>query len=140
MIKISRQTDYACRVILYLATLPPEMHTTAQEIAARRIIPRALVRRIITRLGKAKLITTMRGKDGGIALARPAREIGLLDVVNAMEGEIVLNACVTNPHACPLMQECSVHEVWVEAHAQLVARLRQATFDQLARRAQVLAQ
>lgn len=139
MLVISRQTDYACRVILHLATLPPETRVTAQEIAARRIIPRALVRRIITRLGKAKLITTTRGRDGGIALARPASEISLLDVTRAMEGEIALNVCVINPRECPLMQVCSVHEVWVEAHAQLVARLRQATFDQLARRAHMLA-
>jgi len=139
MITISRETDYACRVILHLATVPSETRVTAQEIAARRIIPRALVRRIITRLGKAGLITTTRGRDGGIALARPAREISLLDVTRAMEGEIALNTCVINPRECPLMQVCSVHEVWVEAHAQLTERLRQATFDQLARRARVLA-
>jgi Rrf2 family protein len=126
-------------VILHLATVPSETRVTAQEIAARRIIPRALVRRIITRLGKAGLITTTRGRDGGIALARPAREISLLDVTRAMEGEIALNTCVINPRECPLMQVCSVHEVWVEAHAQLTERLRQATFDQLARRARVLA-
>ena len=84
MITISRQTDYACRVILHLATLSLGTRVTAQEIGARRIIPRALVRRIITRLGKAKLIVTTRGMGGGLALARPASEISLLDVTQAM--------------------------------------------------------
>jgi Rrf2 family protein len=140
MLTISRQTDYACRVILHLATLPSGTRVTAQEIAAQRIIPRAFVRRVITRLGKAQLITTTRGREGGIALARPASEISLLDVTRAMEGEIALNTCVIEPTECPLMQVCSVHEVWVEAHAQLVAHLAQATFDQLAQRARVLAE
>ena len=138
MITISRQTDYACRVILHLATLSPGTRVTAQEIAARRIIPRALVRRIITQLGKAKLITTTRGMGGGLALARLASEISLLDVTQAMEGTLALNACVTNPNACPLMKVCSVHEIWVDAHARLVAQLSQATFDKLAQRARML--
>jgi len=138
MITLSRQTDYACQVILHLATLSPDTRVTAQEIAARRIIPRALVRRITTQLGKAKLIATTRGMGGGLALVRPASQISLLDVTQAMEEMILPNACVTNPRACPLMKVCSVHEVWVDAHACLVAQLRQATFDQLAQRAQVL--
>lgn len=75
------------------------------------------MRRIITHLGKAKLLTTTRGMGGGLALARPASKISLLDVTQAMEGTISLNACVTNPHACRLMKVCSVHEVWVDADA-----------------------
>ena len=138
MISISRQTDYACRVILHLAALPPDTRVTAQEIAKRRIIPRALVRRIVTQLGKAGLIATTRGSGGGFALARAASAINLLDVTQAMEGELMLNACVASPHACPLMDKCSVHEVWVDAHAQLTAQLRQATFDKLARRTRAI--
>lgn len=138
MVTISRETDYACRVILHLAMLPPNTRVTAQKIAAQRIIPRALVRRIITRLGKAKLITTTRGKTGGIALARPASAITLLDVTRALGDEIALNACVLNPRACPLTARCPVHQVWVDAHAQLVAQLQRMSFEQLARQARRL--
>jgi Rrf2 family protein len=134
MLTISRQTDYACRVILHLAMLPSGSRVTAREIAARRIIPRALVRRIITRLGKAKLIRTIRGMGGGIVLARPANEISLLDVTLAMEGAIALNACVTNPHKCPLMKACTVHQVWMSAHDRLFRQLSRAKFDKLARK------
>lgn len=70
MFTLSRETDYACRVILHLAMMPAHSCATAQEIAQRRIIPRTLVRRVITRLAKAKLITTMRGSGGGLILAR----------------------------------------------------------------------
>jgi Rrf2 family protein len=134
MLTISRQTDYACRVILHLAMLSPGTRVTSREIAARRIIPRALVRRIITLLGKAHLIRTTRGMGGGIALARPADKISLLDVTLAMEGAIALNACVTNPHKCPLMKVCTVHQVWMTAHARLFQQLSRAKFDKLARR------
>jgi Rrf2 family protein len=138
MLSISRQTDYACRVILHLAMLPPGERATTQDIARRRLIPRALVRRVITQLANAQLILTTRGSNGGLSLARPSKEISLLDVVQVMEGPLALNACAVNPEACPLMQVCSVHEVWVKTRAALVAELSQATFDKLAQRGAVL--
>ena len=138
MISISRETDYACRVILHLAMLPIGQRVTAQEIARQRIVPRALIRRVVTRLGAAKLVTTTRGSGGGLALARPASEISLQDVVEAMEGAIALNTCVIYPRECPLVKLCPVHEAWVNARVALVRELSQATFDKLAARGHVL--
>ena len=138
MLSISRQTDYACRVILHLAMLPPSERVTAQDIAKKRLIPRALVRRVITQLSNAGLLTTTRGLNGGLELARPASEISLLDVVQAMEGPLALNACAINPQACPLMKVCSVHETWVHTREMLAAELSQSTFDKLARRGMAL--
>lgn len=138
MLSISRQTDYACRVILHMAMLPPGERVKAQDIAKRRLVPRALVRRVITQLANAGLLTTARGSNGGLSLARPPSQISLLDVVEVMEGPLALNACVVNPEACPLMQVCSVHEAWVEARATLAAKLSQSTFDKLARRGAIL--
>ncbi len=132
MISISRQTDYASRVLLHLALLPPDARVTAQEISNRRIIPRAFVRRIVTHLGKANLITTTRGSGGGLALARPSNEISLLNVVEAMEGPLALNPCTLDPAVCPLLRTCPVHDEWMHARELLVNELSQATFDQLA--------
>jgi Rrf2 family protein len=140
MLTISRETDYACRVILHLSLLPADSRVTAQEIAKRRIIPRALIRRVITRLGKAKLIVTTRGSGGGLALARPPSEINLLQVLQAMDGPIALNPCVVNPQSCPLMATCSVHEALVNTQSHLIAELSQATFDKLAERGHRLIQ
>ena len=138
MLTISRETDYACRVILHLAMLPTGQRVTTQEIARRRIVPRALIRRVVTRLSAAKLVTTTRGSGGGLALARPAREISLQNVVEAMEGQIALNTCVIYPRECPLVKKCPVHEAWARARAALVKELGAATFDQLAQNGQMM--
>jgi Rrf2 family protein len=138
MISISRETDYACRVVLHLALLPPGERVTAREIARRRIIPRALIRRVVTRLGAAKVLMTTRGSGGGIALARPPKEISLLQVVEAMEGPVALNRCVIYPHECPLVRVCPVHEAWMHAHAGVVDELGRVTFDTLSARGRVL--
>ena len=139
VLSISKQTDYACRVILHLAMLPPSERVTAQDIAKRRLIPRAFVRRVVTQLANAGLLTTTRGASGGLELARPASEISLLQVVEAMEGSIALNGCAVNPQECPLMKVCSVHEVWVDARRALLEELGRSTFDKLARRGEILA-
>ncbi len=138
MLTISRETDYACRVILHLAMLPAGQRVTTQEIARRHIVPRALIRRIVTRLGAARLVTTTRGSGGGLALARPANEISLQHVVEAMEDQVTLNPCVIYPRECPLVKKCPVHEAWARAHAALVYELDAATFDKLAQRGDVL--
>jgi Rrf2 family iron-sulfur cluster assembly transcriptional regulator len=138
MLTISRETDYACRVILHLAMLPTGQHVTTQEIARRRIVPHALIRRVVTRLSAAKLVTTTRGSGGGLALARPASEISLQHVVEAMEGQVALNRCVIYPRECPLMKKCPVHEAWTRARSALVHELGAATFDKLAQRGQMV--
>lgn len=138
MLTISRETDYACRVMLHLAMLPQGQHVTAQQIAQGRIIPRAIVRRVITRLAKAQLVITTRGKGGGLTLAHPSNEISLLDIVQAMEGPIALNACLATAFQCPLMKVCSVHEAWAGVHDMVLKQLAAATLDKLAERGKVL--
>jgi Rrf2 family protein len=137
MLTISRETDYAARVILHLTLQGPDSRVTAQQIAGQRLIPRALVRRVVTRLAAAGLISTTRGADGGITLARPAGEITLLEVVEAFEGPLALNICTVEPEACPLMPACTVHDAWVHARQVLRHHLREITFDKLARAKEV---
>ncbi len=132
MITISRETDYAARVLLHLSLQDAGARATAQQIAQQRLIPRALVRRVVTRLAAANLVVTTRGSEGGISLARPASEISLLEVVEAMEGPLALNQCVVEPGICPLVPACNVHVAWVHARDIIRTHLQEITFDQLA--------
>lgn len=134
MITISRETDYAARVLLHLALQPPGSRSTARQIAEQRLIPRALVRRVVTRLSAAGLVTTSRGLDGGITLARPPAEISLLEVVEALEGPLALNACTVEPNLCPLMPVCTVHQAWVHAREVLRGVLGGINFAALAQK------
>ena len=61
MLTISRETDYAARIILHLALQSPTQRVTAQQIAHHRLIPPSLVRRLVTRLATAGLLATTRG-------------------------------------------------------------------------------
>ena len=136
---ITRKTDYATRVLLHLAMLPPGSWTTAQEVARRRLIPGRLIRHVISQLAKADLLVTKRGRGGGMRMARPASEISLLDVLEAMQGPFSLNVCIEDPGGCQLMPECPTYEAWLRAQDVLVRHLRQETLDKLAQRGETLA-
>ena len=56
----------------------------------------------------------------------------MLDVVEAIDGPILLNECVGDPAHCDFSDDCLVHPIWVEVQESLVKRLRETKFDQLA--------
>ncbi len=132
MLAIGRNSDYASRVVLHLASLEPGARVTTGEIAALRLIPPAFVRRIVSRLSAAGILRTSRGVGGGISLARPAAEISLGDVVQAVEGPVALNVCVSEPKACPLSDACPVSRAWVGVTEDLIRSLDAVRFDVLA--------
>ena len=129
--EISRRTDYGVRVILDLAALPQDERASTQEIAERQNIPSPFLAKIISQLSLSGLVSTFRGAGGGVKLARPASEISLLEVIEALEGPIRLNRCLIQPSACPRDKDCPVHSVWAVAQAQLSTLLDTTTFDDL---------
>lgn len=144
--QITRQADYALRAILYLARHelaqngPNWKYATTSKIAEDKLIPTSFLAKIISQLQISGLIHTSRGASGGVYLARKPEEISLLDVVEAIDGPINLNECTKDPSICLFGDSCPLHEVWCEAQAEMVNRLRQATFDKLLEREQAKTQ
>ena len=137
--QITRQADYALRAMLYIANheqtrVDPKKSATTREIADEKLIPPSFLAKIISQLNIAGLINTERGARGGVSLKRKPEEISLLDVVEAIDGPITLNECTTDPSLCAFGDSCPIHDVWCESQAELVSRLREATFDKLLER------
>jgi Rrf2 family protein len=130
--EISRRTDYGVRVIMDLAALPKNGRASTQDIADRQNIPGPFLAKIISQLSLSGLVATYRGSGGGVSLARPASEISLLHVIEALEGPVRLNRCAIEPSACPRDSHCPVHHVWAQAQTDLTGLLRDTTFDKLA--------
>ena len=132
MLQIARHTDYASRIVLHLACLEPGAQASIAEIAEQRILPASFVRRLIGKLIKGGILATSRGSMGGVRLARPAAEITLLDLVEAMEGPVTLNPCLEASHTCPFSTTCPVQTIWAAATRALTESLASARFDMLA--------
>ena len=126
--QITRQADYAIRAILYLAQLGPDEKASTSQIAEDKGIPLSFLAKIIAQLSVAGLLQTMRGARGGVTLARPAKDINLLEVVEAIDGPIQINECVNDSYQCS-QHGCPMRGIWQDTQADLVNRLRNSTFD-----------
>jgi Rrf2 family protein len=129
--EISRRTDYGVRVILDLAALPDGARASTHEIAERQNIPSPFLAKIISQLSLSGLVTTYRGAGGGVMLARPASNISLLHVLEALDGPLRLNRCVIQPGLCPRDGHCPVHDIWARAQSELTHLLSSTYFDEL---------
>lgn len=137
--QITRQADYAVRAMVYLAQLGPERRAATNQIAQHKHIPPSFLAKIVSQLSVAGLLQTSRGARGGVSLARPADQISLLDVVEAIDGPILLNECVLDSSVCEFGDECPVRPIWCDAQKELVTQLRQTTFAKFAEKALPLA-
>lgn len=126
--QITRQADYAVRAMLFLARLEPTQRAATSQIAEVQKIPPSFLAKIISQLSIAGLIHTSRGAHGGVLLSRPASEISLLEVVEAIDGPISLNECTLSPDICEFSDDCPMHKIWCETQAELIVKLRKTTF------------
>lgn len=127
---ITRQADYAIRVVLDLSLAAPGTLLQAREVAARQEVPLSFLKKIIQALTKQGLVRTVRGNQGGIALMRPPSQITLRHVLEAVDGPVMLNKCLLRSGACGRDAYCRVHHVWQDAQDALLEKL-EVTFDQL---------
>jgi Rrf2 family protein len=131
--QITREGDYGIRSVLYLARQPFKKVSFVNEISEEYKIPRSFLAKILQKLVKAKLVRSYRGVKGGFSLAKPAKEITILDVLQAVEGKLSLNICVVDRKKCGFSKNCPVHMVWMNAQAKMTDTLRKANFEDLAK-------
>ena len=131
--QITRQAEYALRAVLYLTRLPENQKTATSQIAEEEQIPLSFLAKIISQLSIAGMIHTSRGARGGVSLARLPSDISMLEVVEAIDGPISLNACTFPQGDCFYDTEtkCPLHNIWSNSQFDLVNRLRNTSFSKL---------
>jgi Rrf2 family protein len=140
IVKLTRGTDYGIRGVLYLAMQPFEQVTLLRDVAKSQDVPESYLAKIFQDLNKAGLVRSHRGAKGGFSVARPASQITLRQVVEALQGPISLNRCLDIREVCPRQERCAVSLVLRKAQEQLLETLDGATFDVLARETLALEQ
>ncbi|MBI4732762.1 MAG: Rrf2 family transcriptional regulator [Chloroflexi bacterium] len=131
MFRVNRQTDYAIRVILALAKQPQGTRLSSAQIGREMLIPAAFLSRIVAQLAQADLLKTFPGREGGLQLARPAKEITLRDVVEFMEGPFLLSECMAGEEACPFEGACPVRMRWNGLQEAILTELAKTNFSLL---------
>ena len=114
---MSTRGDYACRALLSLALRQEVAPTSVRDIAERTGLPQPYLEQILLALKGAGLVRSKRGVGGGYVLARPADEIGLADILSAVDGPITIGD-FGEPHqdgACDHEGQCVLLAVWQQA-------------------------
>ena len=133
-LQLTRGGEYALRAMTYLARFPEGHVASLHDICEAQDIPESFLAKILQSLSRSGLAMSQRGAHGGFALARPAAEITMRDIVEAVDGPIALNACVLWPDDCKRSEHCEVHKAWLLAQEQLMSVLDTVTLRTLAPR------
>ena len=113
--RITVHTDYALRLLMYLALKKDRLATIA-EIAASYDISRNHLTKVAYKLGVAGYIVSIRGRGGGIRLAKPAEAIILGEVVRKTEPDMALVECMRRGGtSCALLPACVVRRAMMRA-------------------------
>jgi Rrf2 family protein len=104
-----------------------------KSLARQTAIGKPYLAKIINQLVHHGLVTAKRGRRGGIVLARPASQISLATVVEALEGNAWTRSCFFGMEACPFGGGCPAHNLWVSARGRLETVLRKTTLADLSK-------
>src|ERR1700727_1927019 len=94
----SSKAEYGVRLMVELGRQSPEHPTSLRAIADAEGLPLAYLEQVVAKLRKAGLVMSARGAHGGYWLARPAEEIAMYEVVQALEGAIAPMDCFVSEH------------------------------------------
>lgn len=132
--KITRECDYAIRIMLMLASLDEGAIADARSISEAQCIPKQFTLKILRELMESGFVKSFKGSRGGYCMSKPADEVSLCNIINAIDGEIAVNECLECGHQCNRvadMMDCPVHRQMKSLNSLIVDRLSDVTFDKL---------
>ena len=131
--KLSTRGRYGTRAMLDVALHGAEGPVHLKDIARRQQVSKKYLEQLTSRLEAAGLLRSVRGAGGGISLARPASEIKLSEILQALEGLIALVECVDNAEWCSRSASCATRDIWTEMEQLLKDFLESKTLEDLCR-------
>ncbi|OBT16383.1 transcriptional repressor NsrR [Vibrio sp. UCD-FRSSP16_10] len=126
--QITSFTDYAIRTLIYLAALKDDELTNITQVSEVFGISRNHMVKIVNKLGQKEFIHTIRGKNGGIRLNRPASEINIGSVIRELEPLTVINC---SPEFCHITPACRLKSYLHRAKEAFLAELDRCYLDDL---------
>ncbi len=127
--KLKTTSEYALRILAHMSTYAEQQHTT-MDLSNHLNIPYKYLTRVMTHLSKAGFIKSMRGKNGGVSLAKPAEEITLYAILSAMN-DLNDDVCIMGEGLCSEGEHCVLHECWSKPKGLIDEMFKQSTLKDL---------
>ena len=129
--QLTKHTDYAFRVLIFLAMKDDEELATIKEISEFFDISRSHMMKIVQKLANASFVLSIRGKQGGIKLGKPTKDINLRDIVELMEATLKPVDCTSQP--CRLNPGCTLKSILFTGQKQYMGQYTVSDLIQKAR-------
>ncbi len=131
---ISRAGEYGVLGLLHLARQPGGQPVMIDAVSREVAIPKSFLAKIFQDLAKAGILRSQRGAGGGFSLARPADHITVLDIIEAIDGKIALQRCLTEVPDCERRESCALCSLFEQAQDRLKEVFHRTTLTDLARK------
>lgn len=128
---MSVEGDYGLRAIIYLACQQDGKITFVNEIARDQLIPVNFLFKILRKMVKAGIVKSYRGPHGGYILAKDPSEITFLEVIEAIDGPLLVNRCLSIETQCMLERSCKMLNAWQRIQVHMKSELSSLTIADL---------
>lgn len=129
--QITRQTEYAIKTMLELASWPEGEILAIRVISEHQDIPVDFLKKTVRLLSQGGLVYTKRGVQGGVQLARSPGEINLADIMQAIEGPLAINKCLKPGYNCPNQEYCPISPILARAQKAFLQELEKQSLTDL---------
>jgi Rrf2 family protein len=127
----STSTKYAVMALMELAYRDAEKPVQIRDISESSGVPQHFLAKLVQTLVKAGILTSVKGRGGGVLFALPPAKVSLYDVVKAIDGPRALQNCIFGLDACEGERNCPIHSVWGPIRNQVMEFLQNTTVADL---------
>jgi len=131
MLRLSKKVDYGLMALMHLAREDDASSWSAREMAETYHIPSGLLAKVLQRLAQDGFVASQHGKKGGYTLARPASQISVAEIVQAIDGTLSLTECSSADGNCLQFETCNVKSPLQRLHDRVVEMLSTLTIAQM---------
>ena len=129
VLKISRLTDYGIMILVHLSGRRGVC--SASDVAAATGLALPTVKKLLKLLARGSLVTSVRGADGGYALAKPADQISAAEILTVIEGPVGITECSTGESQCEYESQCRVGGAWQRINTSIQRGLEAVSLTDL---------
>jgi Rrf2 family protein len=130
---INQESDYAFRIVLMLCKEGLDNKLDAKSLSEKGNIPLRFLLKLTRKLTQSGIVKSYRGVNGGYAISKDAKNISLKDVVEAIQGPIIVHRCIYDKEACSANKggHCSIHKALCVVQNNMLNELEKVNFEQL---------
>jgi len=129
--QLNNTTRYAIRILSYIANKNDKQLYSAKELSEILNIPYKFLTKIMTELVKTNFIISIRGREGGYKLSRPASDISIMEILNQFNELVEQKQCLLGIGMCDNNNKCGLHDQWAKPKKMIKKMFENTTLENL---------